>query len=167
MNLVSLFKKSSRAKKEILNHHFVLIEAPENVVGPQIILWGEAPWWPEKCSMRFIKKTIGPLAMGTEYEQRVVPAGPHWNVRVTKLIPDREIERTFLNGMFQGKETVKIEGRYNGTRVSYLMQYEVRGIINKILWPLLFRRLHDKNIELILMALKDYVLEKSKEAGEL
>lgn len=162
MSLLSLFKRWGRSKKESQNHHFVLIEAPEKIVGPEIILWGEASWWPPKCSMRFTRKTISKLAIGAEYEQRVVPVGPHWDVRVTKLIPDREIERTFLNGMFRGKESVSIEGRYNGTKVNYLMQFEVKGPINSILWGLVYRRLHDKNIELILSALKDYALRKMR-----
>ena len=169
MSIFSLLKfrrKSPGPKKESLNHHFVLVEAPEDVVGPEVILWGEASWWPQKCSMRFIKTTIGPLTLGTEYEQRVVPRGPRWTVRVTKLIPGREIERTFLNGLFRGKETVKIEGRYNATRVLYDMQYEVNGIFNKVLWPLIFQKLHDKNIELILAALKDYAENKIKKEIE-
>ena len=166
INIASFFKKSGRIKKESLNYHFVLIEAPEEIVGPEVILWGEAPWWPQKCSMRFIRRSIGKLALGTEYEQRVVPLGPHWNVRVTRIVPDREIERSFLNGMFRGKETVKIEGRYNGTKVNYLMQFEVKGILNKILWVLLFRRLHDRNVEMILVALKNYVLQKMNTAEE-
>ncbi len=160
MGLIAWVRRWARSKKEKLNHHFVLIEAPENVVGPEVMQWGEAPWWPPKCSMRFTRKTIGKLALGSEYEQKVIPIGPRWHVKVTRLNPDREIERTFLNGMFRGKETVKIEGRYNGTKVSYTMQYEVRGILNKILWVLIFHRLHDKNIEMILDALKNYVMKK-------
>lgn len=166
MSVISLFKRRGRSKKESSNHHFILIEAPEKFVGPEVILWGEASWWPQDCSMRFTRTTIGKLAIGTEYEQKVVPRGPSWSVRVTKLIPNREIERTFLNGMFRGKENVNIEGRYNGTKVNYLLQYEVKGIINNILWVLIYRRLHDQNIELILTALKDYAMQKMKTAEE-
>ena len=111
-----------------LNHHFIFIEADANIVGPQAILWGEASWWPKKSSMKFVRTTSGEIKVGTQYKQKVkLLFGPSWDVEVTRLILTREIERTFLNGMFQGKEWVTSEGRFNGTRVDYTMQCEVKG----------------------------------------
>ncbi len=147
---------------EKTNHHFVFIEAPVDIVGPQIIAWGEASWWPEGSQMRFNKTTSGELGIGTEYEMRIkAPFVSPLSCRVTKLDPAREIERTFLTGMFKGREIVSAEERYNGTKVKYTMYYQVQGILNAILWPILFRRLHDANIELIMAALKRYCEQKA------
>lgn len=148
---------------EAVNHHFVFIEAPQELVGLEIILWGEASWWPAKCTMKFTRKTSGELQVGTRFEQKVLmPGAPSWEVEVTKLIPNQEIERTFLNGIFIGKETVALEPRLNGMRVDYTMRYKIRGRLNGILWPLVFEKMHDQNVELILSALKDFVLRKQK-----
>ena len=149
-------------RMEKTNHHFVFIEAPVNMVSPQIILWGEASWWPKDCQMRFKKRTPGEIRIGTEYEQRVrAPFAGSFSCRVTQLDPSREIERTFLTGMFKGRENVMLEERYNGTKVSYTLFYELRGILNVMLWPVLFQQMHDKNINKILAALKKYCEEKA------
>ena len=148
---------------EKINHHFVFIEAPADIVGPQTMLWGEASWWPQGCQMRFQKITPGELSIGTEYEMRIrAPFVAPLSCRVTKLDPAREIERTFLAGMFKGRENVVIEERYNGTKVNYTMFYQVQGILNAVLWPIVFHRLHDKNIKNILAALKKYCEGKAQ-----
>ncbi len=155
-NIKSLFQSSLKR-----NHHFVFIEAPVKIVGPEVVAWGEAVWWPKKCSMRFVKKTPGEIKVGTRYEQKVLlPFAPRWDVEVTKLAFGQTIERTFLNGIFQGAEQVTIEERLNGTRVDYEMQYTLRTVIDKILWRLLFERMHDKNIQMILTALNNFCVEK-------
>lgn len=153
----------SRLRREGLNRHFIFIEAQEKIVGPEVIRWGESSWWPKRCTMKFIRRTPGELRVGTRFEQRVVPLGPRWEVEVTGLVENRRIERTFLNGLFHGREIVTSEGRLNGTRVDYVMQYKIRGLFNKVLWPLVFRRLHDKNIQMILAALKEYAVNKQKD----
>ncbi len=160
------FLKIFGPKKEAINHHFVLIEAPESIIGPEMITWGEAQWWPKGSRMRFKRLSALPIQIGTEYQQKVMApvGGRHWRSRVTKLTPGHEIERTFMDGMFQGRESVTIEGRYNGTKVDYKMVFKVRGISNKIFWPLIFRRMHDANIRLILAALKKYCELKNSQA---
>ncbi|HOW36161.1 MAG TPA: SRPBCC family protein [Candidatus Omnitrophota bacterium] len=159
-----MFKKT---KHDNINHHFVFIEVPESIVAPEVILWGESSWWPKKCAMKFTRLTEGELRVGTQFEQKVLlPLGPHWKVEVTKLVPNREIERTFLDGMFKGKEWVVIDERLNGTRVDYYMDCQIQGIVNKILWPVLFKKLHDSNIKMILAALRDYAVKKEKELKE-
>jgi len=156
------FKKPP-AQKQKLNHHFILIEAPADLIAPEVILWGEALWWPKNSSMQFIRLTPTEIQVGTKYRQKVLlPLAPMWEAEVTGLIPGKEIERTFLNGIFKGTETVTLEERYNGTKVEYAMHYEVLGILNQILWQLFFQRLHDQNIEMILKALQDYVSNKQK-----
>lgn len=156
------FKRSSAPKQKI-NHHFVFIEAPADLVAPEVVLWGEAPWWPKNSSMKFIRLTSGEIQPGTRYRQKVLlPLAPVWEVELTRLIPGKEIERTFLNGMFKGKEIVTLEERYNGTKVEYVMRYEVLGFFNQILWQLFFQKLHDQNIKMILKALQHYVSDKQK-----
>ncbi len=159
----SIIRNLKGNSPEAVNHHFVFIEAPQELVGPEIILWGEASWWPKECTMKFIRETPGELKVGTRFKQKVLmPGAPSWDVEVTKLIPNQEIERTFLNGIFMGKETVALEGRQNGTRVDYTMCYKIRGRLNGMLWPLVFEKMHDKNVGLILSALKDFVIRKQK-----
>ena len=156
--------KNPSPKKEQQNRHFIFIEALVEIISPEITLWGEASWWPKKSSMKFTRLTDQPVGVKTKYRQEVLlPLAPKWEAEVTRLIPNKEIERTFLNGMFKGKETVSLEERYNGTKVEYLMQYEVVGIFNKILWKLFFRKMHDQNIEMIFHALKEDIAKKMEQ----
>lgn len=158
-----LKSKKSSLKKQRVNQHFIFIEASRDLIAPEVILWGEAVWWPKNSSMKFTCLTRGDIQAGTKYRQEVLlPFAPKWEVEVTRLVSEKEIERTFLNGMFKGKETVTLEERYNGTKVEYVMHYEVVGIVNQILWKLFFQRLHDQNIEMILKALQGYVMNKQK-----
>ena len=163
----AIFKTNNKIKEKV-NHHFILIEeVPLDVVGQEIILWGEASWWPKKSLMKFTRLTKGEISVGTRYDQKVLlPFAPKWNVEITKIIPGREIERTFLNGMFQGKESVQLEERYNGIKVSYSMHYQIQGWFNNMMWHLVFQKLHDKNINMILSALQDYILAKQREGQE-
>ena len=167
MKLPFAKEKVVKDTKKGINHHFIFIEAPLELVAPEIVLWGEAGWWPKACKMKFIRKDTGEIKAGTHYEQRVAAfPGVGWFVEVTKLDKNREIERTFLNGMFKGYESVKLESYSNGTRIDYVMHYKICGILNKILWPLIFRKLHDKNIQMILHALKDHVIERQWQEQE-
>ena len=156
LNIKSLFQNKPRR-----NQHFVFVEAPSKIVGPEIISWGEATWWPKRCSMRFLKQTPGEIKVGTRYQQKVLMLfGPRWNVEVTKFVADKEIERTFLDGILIGAEQVTIEERLNGTRVDYVMNYSIRGFAKKMLWRFFFERMHDRNIEMILAALNNFCIEK-------
>ncbi len=160
--LGNLFKKKSKTPATPIleeNHHFVLIEAPADLVAPQVILWGEASWWPQKSTMKFTKITPGEIKVGTRYQQKVLlPMGPSWDVEVSQLIPCKLIERIFLNGIFRGKETLLIEERSNGTKVDYIMRFYIVGFLNKILWSIHFKRLHNLNIEMILSSLKNFAI---------
>ena len=153
-------------KKLKINRHFVFIEAPLSLVWPEVLAWGEASWWPKGCRMRFIRQTEGEVAVGTRFEQRVLlPLGPRWHAQVTRCVHFSTIERTFVDGLFRGLERVTVEERANGTRVDYTMEYRIRGAVNALLWDLVFERLHDQNLEMILAALKRYMTEKMKEAS--
>ena len=113
-----------------VNRHFVFIEAPEALVWPEVLLWGGAPWWPKACAMRFVPTTAGEPGVGSRFRQEVSVGFltrfvPPWDCEITRVVPGKEIERTFLNGILTGTERVTIEGRVNGTRVEYLMRYRI------------------------------------------
>ncbi len=138
------------------NNHGILINAAIDRVRPEIIRWGEAPWWPKRSLMRFIRSGSGPVLAGTRYRQEVLlPFAPSWDVEVT-AVTDRGITRRFLNGMFSGEETVSVAAQPQGSKVDYRMNYRVHGALNGLLWRLAFRRLHDRNIEEILKNLKAF-----------
>ncbi len=143
------------------NTHDIVIKSDLASARYEILWWGEAVWWPQNSLMRFVRLTERPLQKGTRYKQEVtLPFAPSWEVEIDNLT-DTSITRRFLNGMFAGFETVSLINRPSGVEVSYRMHYEVQGILNNILWLFVFQSMHDKNIELILESLKDY-LEKGK-----
>ena len=140
------------------NRHSIIVKTVDaRGLREQIILWGEASWWPGKSLMKFERLTQGRVESGTRYRQRVLlPLAPAWCVEVTSLT-ERSITRTFLDGMFRGFETVSFSPHENGFKVAYEMNYEVQGLANRCLWPVFFRRLHDRNIEEILKSLKAFM----------
>jgi hypothetical protein len=143
------------------NHHSVLIACAPSQALPEIIRWGEATWWPKDSLMRFEREGSGEVRTGTRYRQKVLmPFAPSWDVEVTRL-EDSGITRRFLNGMFEGEETVAVKPRGSGVEVSYRMSYSINGSLNRVLWPLVFRRLHDRSIEAILANLKRFLEKKT------
>jgi len=134
-------------KKQHINHHFIFIEAPVSIVGPQAVLWGEASWWPKDCLSIFTRLDEGQISEGTVYKQKIQKMFvPSWKVKITKLIPGNCIERTFLSGIFKGYELIKIGERANGTRIDYELHYRINGPIYRLVWPLV-RSSHDKSIK--------------------
>ena len=128
---------------------------------PEVILWGEASWWPKNSLMRFVRKDGKDVQKGTRYRQEVLlPFAPSWDVEVSALTGE-SITRLFLNGMFAGSEVVSLREQGEDIIVFYSMTYEVKGLLNKILWFIVFCRLHDRNIETILANLKEF-LEKRR-----
>ena len=141
------------------DRHSILVNGRAREASLEIIRWGEALWWPSRSLMRFVRLGENPVRTGTRYRQQVLlPFAPSWDVEVEEITQE-SITRRFLNGMFRGKETVSLRPSGAALEISYAMTYEVRGFVNKILWRLIFRRLHDRNIEEILANLKKY-LEK-------
>ncbi len=141
------------------NRHSILIKCGEKEALCEIIRWGEASWWPKNSLMRFARQDTSAVKKGTRYQQRVLlPFAPSWGVEVQDLT-DNSITRRFLDGMFAGSETVSLKKSWEGIEVSYAMNYQINGLINRILWPLFFERLHNSNIRAILSNLKAF-LEK-------
>lgn len=145
------------------NRHSIFIEASAWEIYPEILLWGESVWWPKNSQMRFIRKAPGGIKVSTRYIQKVLLLfGPQWEVEVNTIEPNKKVGRRFLNGIFKGGEWVELEPTAIGTKVNYAMDFEINGAINKILWNLFFRKLHDRNLEMILTSLKDFIIAKKK-----
>lgn len=139
------------------NRHIVYIQGSLGVTQREAQVWGEASWWPKNSLMKFERKDSGPLKVGTRYCQKVLlPCAPSWDVEIT-VLDNARVTRKFLNGMFEGSETVSCTPEPRGVKVAYVMQARVKGVLNKILWFLMFKRLHNKNIEAILAHLKRYM----------
>ncbi len=144
------------------NRHSILVHCGPQSVAPEIVTWGEAPWWPRGSLMRFVRLTPGAVGVGTRYRQKVeFPFAPSWDVAVTEM-GAQSITRSFLNGMFAGSEKVSVQEEAGGTRVTYEMHYEVMGVGNRIMWSFVFRHLHNANIRRILKNLKRHCEQTGK-----
>lgn len=164
-----MLKKTSQSQKrtEEVKYHFLFVEVPIAVVAEEIIRWGEASWWPKKCLMQYKRETEGPVKVGTRYRLRIrKPLTPTWIVEVTRFIPNELIERTFKNGMFAGYELIRVEERANGTRIDYELHFRIRGLLNKILWPMLYRKQHDGDLEMIMSSLKEHLNQRHQREQE-
>ncbi|MCR4336587.1 MAG: SRPBCC family protein [Candidatus Omnitrophica bacterium] len=156
--------KKQRPKEHDVSHYFFFVEVPVQVVAAEAMLWGESAWWPKNSLTHYIKEMPGDLKVGTRYKQIIhKPFAPSWTVEITKFIPNRLIERKFVNGMFKGYELLIIGERANGTRVDYELHYKIRGLFNMILWPYYLRKQYDMNAKLIMSALKERVIQKNQE----
>ncbi|MCK5581782.1 MAG: hypothetical protein KAJ18_10985 [Candidatus Omnitrophica bacterium] len=161
---MNLFKKRKQAEKKLdVNHQFFFVEVPVHIVAPQAMLWGESEWWPKANSMRFIRDgEPGEVQEGMQYCQVIAkPIPKKWKVEVSQVVSNRLVRRLFKNGMFKGGyEIVRIEERANGTRIDYEMHYSIKGLLNKVLWTLIYQRQYEKNVEMALSALKEYVIQE-------
>lgn len=168
MNAVMLKLKSQKDQPFQVNRHFVFVEAPIRIVGPEAEVWGEGEWWPKDSGVKVTRQTNGALAVGTRYLHSVnKPFVKDWISEVTKYVPGKLVERTFRGGLLEGFEAVTIEERSNGTRVDYELHYRVNGLVGKLLWLLIYRRKHDENIKKILEALKNYsLMQYQKQQGK-
>jgi len=160
-----MFTKSKPKKSGLtLDRHFVFIEAPVELVGPEAVLWGESAWWPKKSAMQFRKTSAGDLAVGATYEMRLVrPIPQAWQVEVTRYVPGHMVERMFKKGFFKGQEIVRAEERSNGTRVEYELHYAFSSPFHSLLWDLVCHKMHDANIMKNLEALKLHCMKKMEQ----
>jgi hypothetical protein len=124
----------------------------------ELVKWGEAVWWPKDSLMNF-KNLMREAKEGTIYLQKVkLPFGPSWHTR-NEIIDEKNfyIKRVFLDGMFsQGYEEIYLKEENSFKKVIYTFSAYIHGFLNKILWKLIFRKLHIKNLDKILNALKEY-----------
>lgn len=138
----------------------MIASSPQEIF-EELLIWGEANWWPKKSLMRFINLS-GARKQSTVYLQKTkLPFGPAWHTR-NEIVDSQNLrlKRIFLDGMFDGFEELSVERlKDNASKAIYAFNYRIKGLINKIMWNLIFKRLHIKNIDLILSSLKRY-LEK-------
>jgi hypothetical protein len=112
--------------------------------------------------------TGGTVSVGTRYQQmiRAPFLGQRWTVEVSRIVPGRLIERTFLDGPFSGFERLEGVGAPEGTMVIYAIHGHLRHGFGRRMWPVLWERLHDHNIRLILSALKDFMMDQDFGKGK-
>lgn len=145
------------------NSHSILVKSDPEKAFLEMIRWGESNWWPKNSLSTFIRRTPGSeITVGTVYKQVLnLPFKPNWNSEITEIKEPRFLERAFLNGFLIGSEVLSLNDKDNGLlEVNYFLKYKVRGFFNSIIWILIFRWLHDKNIQLILRSLKNYLENK-------
>ena len=154
-------QKSKQKAVEQVNYHFFFVEVPIDIVGPEAMAWGQGTWWPQKSLTHFVKAAEGEVGVGTRFKIKIAkPMTPAVLVEITNFIPNNILEFTFKSGMFKGgHEVIKIEERANGTRVDYTLNYRIKGILNQILWPLLYHKQYAENSKLIMTVLKEHVLK--------
>lgn len=140
------------------NHHSIFIQAPPAMVFPHIVLWGESSWWPPQSNMRVKRVKGDKIVKGTQLRYEISPPwGPAWDVEITAVEDNQAISRSFLNGMFRGWERISVRPEKDGSLVEFFMEYEIPKKIDRFFWRIIAGKLHDKNIELILRTLKDFL----------
>ena len=153
-----LKKKTNQQKKEFVEHHFIFIEVPVELVAPQALLWSQSGWWPES-SLQYVAASLN-FQQGTQVQKKIsLLMGPRWELEVTKLT-DYEIEWTYRKGIIKGVESLRVEGRSNGTRIDYELRGSIKGLFPKILWMFYFKKVHARSLQKILTALKASVIAK-------
>ena len=159
-----LFKKSHKTtvrKTELkVLQLFTFIEMPVDQIPDDVLLWGDAAWWPESCPVQFSRTGTGEVGLGTQYSFRLkgvmAPAGVS---EITQYEPRQVMERTFRRGFFTGYEVLQISERANGTRVDYEMHYRVSGVPRALLWNALYQKKYIQAVEAVLESLKQYIVK--------
>ena len=160
--MVNMLSRKSKSKDWVI-HQFMFLEAPVEVVSAEVTTWGEASWWPKDCLWKYTRQTDGDIRVGTQYVIKInKPSAPDWKAEVTQLLPSRLIERTFTKGMFKGFERVILEEKSNGTRIDYELHFQLRGLVNILLWPFFLKKQYVATIKKVLEALKQYILAEAK-----
>ncbi|MGA2193345.1 MAG: hypothetical protein ABSG42_08245 [Nitrospirota bacterium] len=142
----------------MVNHHVVSIAAAPGDVFRQLVLWGESEWWPGESPMSYKRITEGDIGVGTRYRQKVRSViSLEWDVEIISLTEGREVSAKFLNGMFEGVYRLYVIPEENHAEAHFMMDYRVKGAMNRLMWRFFFMKRHDRNIEKILLAMKGYI----------
>ena len=130
----------------------------------EILKASQSSWWPQDLDST-IENISGTIDEGTLYFQKTrFKLGPKWHKRnVTIDRNSKYLKREFLDGMFKGGcEEFVVRNNCNNQEVVYNFCYKARGPMFRILWKLAFKKLHKKNVDKVLNALKGYIEEKSR-----
>lgn len=142
----------------MINHHSITIRAKASRIYPELLSWGESEWWPAEVPMRYTRLTDGEVGVGTRYRQKVEkPLGPEWETEIISATEGRELSRRFTSGMFTGVERLYIIPAMGANEVHYMMDFEVPGRLDRLMWESLYKGKHDKNIKKVLIALKRHM----------
>lgn len=154
-----MITKNMDSQKLLDNRHEVIINTyDQKKVFDQIVLWGEASWWPKRCMMRFIRIGTAPIQKGTMYHQIVtLPFGPRWLSLVSEVVDNISISRRYFESFISGDEIVRIVPLERTIKVEYLLVYTIKDRSHNVLWKIILKRLHDYNIKLVLNNLKQYI----------
>lgn len=156
LNISNIFKRTPKVVKE---HQFIFIEAPIEAVSPQAVRWGEGEWWPKESVLYCLRKVPGDLQLGAQYKiKMLIPLAKDLEMEISKFSPSREIEWTYTKGILQGKQWLLMEGRYNGTRVEFILEYQIKGFLNRVAWRFLFKQKFLDAVKLSLQALQKHVM---------
>ncbi len=144
------------------NIHIALAD-PDTDVFEELVKASESRWWPENLAMRFTNLSGG-TGPGTLYWQKAkFPFGPAWHKR--NAIVDRTqkyLRRDFLDGMFQGGyEEFFIHRAGMAVEIVYRFCYQLKNPVQRMLWGLMFKKMHTKGLDKVLGALKKYCEKKS------
>jgi hypothetical protein len=142
----------------LINHHSISVKAPAKSIYTELLSWGESDWWPADVPMLYTRLTEGEPGVGTRYRQKVQkPMGPEWETEIISATEGREVSRKFLKGMFTGVERVYIIPVPGANEVHYMMDFEIVGPVNRLLWESVYRGKHDEGIKKVLRALKHHL----------
>jgi len=137
----------------------ITIKAAPEIIFKELLIWGEGAWWPRRSLMKFVNLSGG-ADEKTLYLQKVkFPLGPSWHVRNEVVdMANLYVKRVFLDGMFCGFEELSVSLEEEGCyRAIHSFCYEVKGLFNRLMWKILFKKLHKKNIDLIFKSLKKHL----------
>ena len=158
--------KAKKPKKpaDKIQVHFVFIEEPFDKVAPELMKWEESSWWPKNAGIAVVRSPSGPIQVGTIFQYKLGARG--WTSEVVRFSPNRLLASTFKSGLLQGAEAISIEERANGTRVEYEIRYQIKNLVDKIIWMFVGERVYSKAMKKILAAFRNYMIEKSKQEHE-
>jgi hypothetical protein len=139
----------------------VAIKADSVSTFEEIVRWQDGGWWP-KVPMKFTRLTDNdgkPIYL----QEAKVPFGPKWHTKIEPAdYQQKTTRRYFLDGIFQGgREEITLEDTESGLLVKYNFYYQIKSRVGKFFWDKVFKRLHKKNIEKILTALKEHLEKRS------
>ncbi|UCC95865.1 MAG: hypothetical protein JSW40_03730 [Candidatus Omnitrophota bacterium] len=142
--------------KKLTQH--LQVRADPEAVFEELIKWQDAQWWPD-IPMKF-SRLSEKEAEGALYIQKVAaPFAPRWHTKLSCIDRAKKyIKREFLDGMFRGGyEEIFLEDKSSAIDVVYNFCYSIKNPLKKFLWRSIFKRLHIKNINLILHSLRSYL----------
>ena len=157
-------------KMNPLTQKVKLNTSPE-IIFEEIIKWSESEWWPD-IPMEFLRLSSPGIDNALYLQKAKIPFGPKWHTRVRCVDRDNKyIRRDFLDGMFKGGyEEIYLENidksgacaQGQDVDIIYNFCCHLNNPLSKMLWNIIFKKLHTRNINLILNSLKGYLKRQNR-----